>query len=115
MTFFSVGSYAVAHDDHEVVAVEAFAHGGFDAAVGGAADHDDRGCAAIVHNGFELVADEHARAPLIDDDIIIAGLERLHDLPAEAAVQAARFELARMINLLIFHPASNPNRCFVFP
>ena len=69
----------------------------------------------IREHGFELVADEHGRAPLVDDDVVLAGLERLHDLPAEAAVKAARRKFARVIDFLCLHEAANPGRRFVFP
>src|SRR4029450_6747660 len=89
VAFFGVGADAIADDNHKVTAMIAVPHRGFDPAVGGATDHHDRIGSPIREHGLELIADEHGRAPLVDDDVVLAGLKRFHDLPAEAAVKPA--------------------------
>src|SRR4029077_4549082 len=78
VAFFGVGSDAVTHDHHEVTAMIAVADGGFDATVGGAADHDHCHGSPIRKHSFKFIADEHRRTTLVDNDIIFTWLEGLH-------------------------------------
>src|SRR2546426_9927502 len=105
-----VGSDTIARDDHEVTTQKTVAHHGLDAAVGGTADHHDRCRPTVAENRFEFVADEHARPSFVEDDIVFSRPERLHDLPAEAPMEAAWFELAWMVDLFVFHLPAHPGR-----
>src|SRR5439155_24214031 len=115
VAFLGVGSDTIAHDDHEVTTQKTVAHRGLDAAVGGTADHHDRCRPTVAENRLEFVADEHARPSLVDDDVVLRRLEWLHDLPAEAPVEAAWFELAWMVDLFVFHLPAHPGGRFVLP
>src|SRR5512145_3333928 len=85
MAFLGIGADAIARDHHQVAAIVSIAYGCFDAAIGGAADHDDGDRAAVVHDGIELVADEYRWPSLVDDEVVISGNERRHNLPAKTS------------------------------
>src|SRR5262245_32280646 len=110
VTLFGVRPDAIAYNDHEIAAMIAVPHRGFDPTVGGATDHHDCFRSSIREHRLELIADEHGRPSLVDDDVVFGGLKRLHDLPAKAAVKAAWCQLAGVIDFLGLHEAMNPSR-----
>src|ERR671913_1992263 len=115
MTFFGISADAIAHDDHQVTAIVTVANSRLHGAGRCTADHHHCPRAAIVENRFELVADKHRRSSLINDNVVLTRFKWFHELPAEAAVEPARFQLAWIIDLLIFHASADPRRRLVLP